>query len=95
MVIEVKELYKAIELILSHLEQSGQSQFEINDDYYWAISNDESYNPYITPTRLTLGQLTDDWNEISSILDGKKEPLGYSLVWISAIMKRIGELSVG
>ena len=97
MLVGTEDLRKAASLILNHLDETGQSTVEIKDDYYWAIPPEELYNPYSAPapTNFTLGQLSDDWNEIISIIDGQREPVGYSLVWLAAILKRVGELAVG
>lgn len=97
MLIKTDDLRKAVAVMLSHLDETGQNSVEIEDDYYWVIPQKECYNPYSTPTatNLTLGQLSDDWNEISSIISGQREPIGYSLVWLAAIIRRVGELSLG
>jgi hypothetical protein len=42
-----------------------------------------------------LGQLSDDWGELKRITDGDAEPIGYALVWLAAIRRRVGEKAVG
>lgn len=89
--VKTTDLRRACELLLCHLEATEQPEFEISDDYYWSIHQDEAYNPKISPSDMTLGQLSDDWGEIRALLDGQREPVGYALVWLASILKKIGE----
>lgn len=84
-------LRRACELLLTHLEATGRPEIEIAEDFYWKISQDEAYTPYSTPSQLTMGQLSDDWNELMAIVHGNKEPIGYALVWLSSVIRRVGE----
>ena len=68
-----------------------KGKIKINQDFYWDISKEEKYNPYSKPKELTMGQLEDDWNEIMLILEEKREPITYSLVWISSLLRVVGE----
>jgi hypothetical protein len=38
-----------------------------------------------------MGQLTDDWNEVQRIVRGERDAIGYGLVWLSTILRRLGE----
>jgi len=89
--ITTENLRQATLLLLEHLESTGQKEFIIEEDFYWNIPKDARYDPYKEPQELTLGQLSDDWAEIKSIVDGSREPVGYSLVWLSTLLRRIGE----
>jgi hypothetical protein len=89
--VSTTDLRAATALILDHLEGAGFSEIEIEDDYYWDIAADERYGKYETPKNLVLGQLTDDWNAISLILSRQRPPIGLSLVWLAAVMRRVGE----
>jgi hypothetical protein len=37
-----------------------------------------------------MGQLSDDWNELTKIASGKSPPLAYALVWLSSLLRFIG-----
>lgn len=90
---EVKlSLLKAVtEKILTRLEESGCSSVTISEDFYWAIPKEGRYDPYSQPKELTLGQLTDDLSELERIATGESEPISYGLVWLSSILRVIGE----
>jgi len=85
------ELRRACEMLLRHLEATGQHEIEIAEDYYWAIAPGEAYAAYSTPSQFTMGQLSDDWQEVMAIVNGDKEAVGYALVWLSSVMRRVGE----
>ncbi len=92
--VKVAELRAIADRLFTYLEETGRSDFEISEDYYWSIEKDEVYDPYKDPKALTMGQLSDDWDELSDILKEESPPIGYALVWLSAILRNIGEKAV-
>ena len=91
MLVQLSDLRKVTSMLFDHLESADTNSFEFSEDYYWYISDDQRYDPHIKPSELSLGQLTDDWSELIQILNREKEPLGYAFVWLSAILRRLGE----
>ena len=91
MKVSVSELRNMSERLFDHLESGGNSQLEIPQDYYWYVPTKERYQPYVEPKGLTLGQLSDDWAELQKIIRGESEPIDYALVWLSTILRVIGE----
>lgn len=93
--VSTKELRAVTNLLLDHLESTSQSEFDIEEDYYWEAEQGQLYNPYQEPSRLQLGQLSDDWSDLVSILSGESPPIGTALVWLAAVLRRVGTLTVG
>jgi len=91
MKIEVADLRKMFEVLAEHLEETGQASVEIPWDFYWEVSREERYDPYSEPKQLSLGQLSDDWNELLKIRDGEMPSVGHALVWLSSILRSVGE----
>jgi hypothetical protein len=91
MEINLDELRKVTDRLYDHLAENGISTVSLGHDYYWSVSMESRYNPYVQPTELTLGQLTDDVHELRRILSGDQEPLAYALVWLAAVLRAIGE----
>ncbi|MCA9292442.1 MAG: hypothetical protein KDA20_01365 [Phycisphaerales bacterium] len=89
--ITVNELRNACDRLLSHLEESGQTEFDFDDDLYWDIPADVRYDAYSPIEAATAGQLEEDWKNVVEIQRGNSEPVGYALVWLSTIMRRVGE----
>ncbi|HLV24710.1 MAG TPA: hypothetical protein VKZ41_00210 [Gemmatimonadales bacterium] len=93
--ISTDELRRATDVLLRHLEQSGHGAIEIEKDFYWSVSPDERYDLEKQPTELGVGQLSDDIAEVRAIVEGQKAPVGYALVWLSSILRAVGEEVVG
>ena len=80
---------------LDHLEKLGYEQVNIPVEYYWNIPQEARYDPYQEPKQLTLGQLSDDLEGLKQVLEGKRDPVAYDLVWLSTILRVIGEQVLG
>ena len=89
------ELRRAAEVLLRHMEESGQSSIRLDDDYYWSVPTDSRFDVYGEPPELGIGRLFEDIEHVRAIVSGKEEPLGYGLVWLSAIFLAAGERAVG
>ena len=95
MKISGSDLRRITDLLLEHLSELDQEEFEIDNDFYWEVPSPARYEIYDEPTELHAGQLTDDWAELQAILMGSKEPIGYALVWLASILRVVGEQSQG
>jgi hypothetical protein len=94
MKISTDELRDAVMVLLRHLDESGQREFEISEDFYWDVSADKRYSVYEEPKELTMGQLFDDWSEVTQMTHGNRETVAYGLVWLASVMRRVGEKAV-
>ncbi len=95
MKVATEELRAALECIFDHLDAAGLETCELQDDYYWEIATEDRYAPYRDPEDLTLGQLSSDLDHVRDLARGQTEPLAYSLVAVSAILRCIGERTKG
>jgi hypothetical protein len=91
MKIPISELRRINLQLLDHLENCGHSLIEVDVDFYWTIKKEELYDPYKKPEALGLGQLYDEYEFLKNIIEGKSEPTAYALVWLSAVLRYIGE----
>ena len=87
---KIDQLEAIFTLLIDHLKAKGIDSVDIDEDYYWNVPQASLYDPYHEPGQLEIGQLSDDWNELSKLLEGKKVPLAYHLVWFAAILRAIG-----
>ena len=90
--IQISELRRATTVLFDHLERSGRTEIEVTEDFYWSIPEKHLYSAYTAPTEseLTMGQLSDDWNEVAKIASGQRPPIAYALVWLSSLLRFIG-----
>ncbi len=84
--VKIDDLLLITSLLLSKLKEEKGNEIEINNDFYWDISNEEIYNPYKEPENITLGQISDDLEELQGLLKSK-EAFSYDLKRLSSIFK--------
>ncbi len=93
MVVDLKTLEIAFGVILKYMNERQIHEVEINDDFYWFIPEEERYDSYQRPTTMTIGQLTEDWENVRKIASGESRPVGLALRWLAAILIPVGERS--
>jgi hypothetical protein len=91
--ITVAELKTVANILLSHLERHGIERIEIADDFYWDVPATKRYDQYDEPKQHDVGQLSDDVQELKRLVNGDAPAIGHGLVWLGAVMRRIGETS--
>jgi len=93
MEISIDKLRTTAYALLSHLEQSGITSVTISENYSWDVLADQRYDRYDEPREHTIGQLSDDLQELERMIDGHRPMVRYGLVWLAAILRRIGEVA--
>jgi hypothetical protein len=91
MEIEVAKLRKMTNDLLLRLEQDGTRTVELSSDYYWNILPEQMYDSHDEPHQFTMGQLSEDLEFVNQMIDGTRPPVTYGLVWISSLLRFIGE----
>ncbi len=89
--VELVKLREITNRLFKHLEDAGYSSVKISEASYWSIPKDELYDPYNEPSELTLGVLEEDWEQLEKILNESDDPVAYAFVWLSGILRKIGE----
>jgi hypothetical protein len=92
--IKIADLRAISNLLFDYLEETERTEFDIDEDYYWSVPKTGRYDPSKEPTDMELGQLTFDWNELTAISRAESPPIGYALVWLSEVLKTVGEKAV-
>jgi len=96
MKIDVDQLEQALKTLVDELRKKKGNIITIEQpiDYYWSITGSDLYNPYENPTELTLGQLSDDLEEMNKIASKKSEPVSYDFVKMSSLMAMLGHKTI-
>jgi len=89
MKVKIDDLEKVLILLFAQLRENVGDILEINNDFYWDIPAEDLYNAYEEPKKLTLGQLSDDLNEIKRLIASPDEAISYDLKRISNIIKSL------
>lgn len=94
MEITTQDIRKIFDLLIDHIDDQHGRSIVLNADYYWHIPEEERTNIYVTPSSMDIGQLTEDWERLNDILLTRQEPIGYAFIWLSEILRSIGEQHV-
>ena len=89
--VSIDKLRAAANALLSHLERSGVATVTISEDYYWDVPEQLRYDAFAEPSEHTIGQLSFDIRELELMLTGERPLMGFGLVWLAAILRRVGE----
>ena len=90
--IDGEQLKRACDVLIDHVVATGGS-IRLTEDYFWAVPTDQRFRVDQKPGELTIGQLTECWSNVESMLaDGST--IGYGLVWLGEVLKAIGESRV-
>ncbi len=92
--IPLDQLRHAFELALRHIEASTGNVVTLEHDYYWSVPGDELYDVPNEPSALTIGQLSESWQHLESLLADEDRVVGYHLVWLADVLRAIGHGTV-
>jgi hypothetical protein len=93
--IPVDQLRQVFELLVSHVAGKSATELPVNQDYFWSIPAAERYDVCSQPSELTIGQVTESWENLRGLLQDDSKALGYGLVWLSDVLRAIGDEAVG
>ena len=91
MKIKLYELKKGFDKVFGHMISRGINEVELGHDFYWTIPEELRYNAYEEPKEFGMRQLSDDWSECLRMLNEEDNPISFSLVWLSALSRAVGE----
>lgn len=93
--VPVDQLRQVFELLVAHVVKDAETDFPVSQDYFWSIPSPERYDVYNEPSELTIGQVSESWANLQSMLEDDSKTLGYGLVWLADVLRAIGDEAVG
>lgn len=88
--IEVRELREVVDRLFAHLEETSGDGVTLHEDYFYSVPFPEIYDVLSGPPQLTIGQLTESWENLQRARGGA---IGWELVWLGDVLKAIGHLA--
>lgn len=85
--IEKKDLLELIDLLKSEIDEWFDEGIDFEDDFYWEINPDELYQFSKNPSKIFMGQLTDDWAELLRLKNKEEIPIKYDLQRLGVILR--------
>jgi len=96
MQINAADLKILIQRLSDNIGENLPDNIDIDaEDFYWEIPENDLYNPMEEPSTFTLGQLSDDWEELQRLKEGEVIPVSHDLKRLSAILQIISKKSHG
>lgn len=89
--VPLERLRAVFEQIIAHLAETEGDVVGLERDHFWSIPVEKLYNVYNEPDGLTVGQLSESWQHLEQVLDGKLDVLNYHLVWLADVLRAIGQ----
>lgn len=89
MTVDISNLQYVINILLSKLIERKGEKIEIENDFYWELTNNELYNPYEEPTEVSLGQLSHNLEALARLEQHSDEAIPYDLNRVATILKAL------
>jgi hypothetical protein len=81
-------------MLLDHVAAIEGETVCVDDRMFWAIPADTRYDVYEQPSELTIGQLGESLDSLSSMMRSDEDVVAYGLVWLADILRAVGEQTV-
>lgn len=91
-VVSVETLRQVLNQALDGLQRKAGETVELDKDFFWSLPPEAAYDVYTPPEadQLTIGQLTESWNNLAGIHARGDTVPPYALVWIADVLKALG-----
>ena len=89
MKVDVEQLEAVWQTLIYNLKSKGVKEININESYYWMVSDEDLYDVYKEPKELTIGNLADEWPWLLGMVDEPDHAAGYAFRWFSEILRAI------
>lgn len=91
MKVRIDELKLMVNSILGKAKKVGIDELEVENDYYWVVDSEDMFNFTISDPKLNVGSLDDDYENLSKVINGERQPSIVDFDRISMLVKVIGE----
>ncbi|WP_213283357.1 hypothetical protein [Cellulomonas hominis] len=86
--LRIADLRTALGLALDAFEEERGSEVAIEHDHYWHLAVDASFDLSREPTRLSVGQVSDDLAEIRSLVaTGDASPAWHAISHVIGLLR--------
>lgn len=93
MKINLRDVKTITNRLLDHLiETRGLEQVEVEKSFYWSVPAEDRYEVEKDPGQLDVGDVRDDWEFVSTLLDDENQPVAYQLTELAPVLQCLGEL---
>ncbi|MER7850080.1 hypothetical protein ABTZ03_39800 [Kitasatospora sp. NPDC096077] len=88
--VSLDELRRSFDVLLRHEEARAGDAVVLDKDYFWAVPSSDLYDVLRRPDDLTIGQLSESWQQLRDLLTGQDRAVGHHLVWLADVLRAMG-----
>lgn len=90
-VVSVEVLRQVMNRALDNLQAQVGERVELDDDFFWSVPPDLTYEVYTQPEpdQLTVGQLSEAWSNLARLNEAVGDVPAYALVWLADVLKAL------
>lgn len=90
--VSVEALRQAMNEALDRLQEAVGDTVEVDRDMFWDVRPEVRYDVYTQPgpDDLTVGQVTEAWDNVSKLRAAKAPMHAHSLVWLADVLRAVG-----
>lgn len=87
--ISVEDVKRALELLLEKV-QDQDGVLRVDKEGFWSIPQEGAYEIYEEPADLTIGMVSESWEQVEAMLREPDRVVGYGLVWLAEVLRAAG-----
>ena len=92
MLVSLSELEELTHLLLAHVRAASGNEVDLGADYYWDIPAGTGTTIYETAPQPVMGQYSDDLDWLRGMFAENGMPSGTGLVYLAALLRRVGRV---
>jgi hypothetical protein len=87
--VSVEDLKRAVSLLLDRVADDGV--LRIDHEAFWSVPAPAAYDVYREPSDLTIGMVSESWENIAGIIRDPDNAVDYGLVWVAEVLRAAGD----
>lgn len=88
--VSVADLRQVFEALAAHIEAVAGTEIGLSTDMFWSIPPTDLFDVHREPRELTIGQISESWDNLLAIREDPSSALSFGLVWMADVIRAIG-----
>lgn len=87
--IAAEDLKRAFDLLVDRVAEGGVVRIE--NEAFWSVPAPAAYDVYREPSDLTIGMVSESWENVAAIVRDPDRAVDYGLVWLAEVLRAAGD----
>ncbi|MFJ4669446.1 hypothetical protein [Kitasatospora purpeofusca] len=88
--IPLAELRRVLDVLVRQVEAQATDGRVAVADPYWTVPPAEAAGIHSEPPELTLGMVSESWEQLERMVEDESRTVGYGFVWLGDVLRAIG-----